>query len=70
MQAFGVEAKAAMSPNQATADDETVLVQPHALREHTPLLQGPLPVTCPDAELLGLSGLSSSQRTVAVSWIR
>lgn len=33
-------------------------VQPHALREHVPLLQGPLPTATSDAEHLGLMGLS------------
>lgn len=33
-------------------------VRPHALREHVPLLQGPLPTASSDAEHLGLMGLS------------
>ena len=33
-------------------------VRPHALQEHVPLLQGPLEVSSPDGELLGLMELA------------
>ena len=56
---------------QKRAGGALTAVRPHALQEHTPLLQGPVEVACPDAELLSMMGLAQRgdvSTSLAFTW--
>ena len=56
---------------QRRAGGAFTAVRPHALQEHTPLLQGPVEVACPDAELLSMMGLAQRDdvaTSLAFTW--